>query len=315
MDSNGISIVIPTHGGRFLEAAVASVREQTVSNWELIIVDDGSTDGTALVAASLAAGDRRIRVVTQANTGIANARNRGLAAISPRGGYVGLLDHDDVWMPDTLASLREALAARPSASAAHGIATTIDERGAPYIVLDRGGLPRRLGVVAGQVVSWPLDRPTEFANFAYDDCVTSVGSGLVRRSALDQIGGFDPLTEPADDYDFWARLSRVGEIVFLNRTVLAYRVHPTRTSVSARRQRGLGTPYVRHKLITSPENTPEQRRTALTGFRQYQTAQLAKRWSRGICAWRSGHYSAARGHLISALSHLLQRVRGRPMLG
>ena len=205
VDPADISVVIPTHGSPFLSATVASAIAQTSANLELVIVDDGSTDGTAAVAAALAAGDPRIRVVTQGNTGIANARNRGLAAITSESRYVALLDHDDLWMPDTLARLRAALVACPSASAAHGVASTIDEAGQPMVFPRRGGLPNRRGMVEGRVQPWPLERPTQFANFAYDDCVTSVGSGLIRRSALDQIGGFDPRAEPSDDYDLWAR--------------------------------------------------------------------------------------------------------------
>ena len=108
-----ISVVVPTHGGRFLAATVASVRAQTLPDWELVIVDDGSRDGTADVAAGLAAADARIRVVTHAHSrGIAAARNTGLVATTRTSRYVAFLDHDDLWTPDTLAVLRAALHAR-----------------------------------------------------------------------------------------------------------------------------------------------------------------------------------------------------------
>ncbi len=108
-----ISIVVPTHGGRFLAATVASIRAQTFAGWELVIVDDGSRDGTAGVAAGLATADGRIRVVTHAhNRGIAAARNAGLASISPASRFVAFLDHDDLWMPDALALLRAELDTR-----------------------------------------------------------------------------------------------------------------------------------------------------------------------------------------------------------
>lgn len=309
-----ISIVVPTHGGRFLPFTVASVLAQTISSWELVIVDDGSTDGTAEIAAALAASDARIRLVRQSRGGIANARNRGLSTISAGSNYVALLDHDDLWMPNALELLRAALTARPAASGAHGVAATIDAEGRPLRFADHAGLPHRLGMIGGRVRPWPLDRPTEFANLAYDDCVTSVGSGLIRRTALDRVGNFDQQAEPADDYDLWARLSRLGDIVFINRIVLAYRVHEGRTSLRTPPTRGRGIAYVRYKLVTSPENTPEQRRVATEGFRAYQRKVLSERWSDLLVSCRRGEYRSAPRQVRALVAPLVAYARGRPWL-
>ena len=306
------SIVVPTPGGRFLSFTLASVVAQTVSNWELVIVDDGSTDDTAEIATTLAASDARIRVVTQKHAGIANARNRGLSEISAGSDYVALLDHDDLWMPDTLELLRAALTARPAASGAHGVATTIDEEGHPLRFADRAGLPDRLGMIEGRVRHWPLDRSTEFANFAYDDCVTSLGSGLIRRTVLDRVGGFDERAEPADDYDLWARLSRHGEVVFINRIVLAYRVHEGQRSSRAPPRRGHGTGYVRHKLVTSPENTPGQRRVAIEGFRAHERKLLRERWSNLLASCQRREYRATPRQVVALVARLVAYARGRP---
>ncbi len=287
---------------------------QTVSNWELVVVDDGSRDGTADLAAALAASDPRIRVVTQSNTGIAGARNRGLSEIADGSIYVAFLDHDDIWMPDTLEVLRGALAAHPAASGSHGVATTIDADGQPIGLERHDGLPNRRGMIEGRVCLWPLERPTEFANFAYDDCITSVGSGLIRRTALDRVGGFDPRTEPADDYDLWARLSRHGEIVFINRVVLAYRVHAEQRTLRTPPRRGQGTAYVRHKLITSPENTLEQRRLAIDGFRAYQRKLLYARWLNLVTSCRRSEYRSVARQVLAIAGRLAAFARGRPWL-
>ncbi len=186
MPNPSISVVIPTHGGGFLSAATQSVRAQTFADWELIIVDDGSTDSTAEVARSLAAKDRRVRVVTNPhNTGIAAARNRGLAAISSGSDFVAFLDHDDLWIPEALGALRAALVASAKASAAHGTATGIDELGATVPVPPERH--RRMGIIDGRLVEWPRWRPTEFANLAYENCIVSTGSGLIRRKELDAV--------------------------------------------------------------------------------------------------------------------------------
>jgi glycosyltransferase involved in cell wall biosynthesis len=310
-----ISIVIPTHRGQFLAATVASVRAQTLPDWELVIVDDGSTDGTAALAAALAASDPRIRVVTLArNQGIALARNAGLAAITAGSHLVAFLDHDDMWTPDALESLAGALAARPEASAAHGIATCVDPDGTPVAVpgvTDRLPFNRR-GVVHGRVTTWPVDQPTEFINLAYEDCIASVGSILIRRAALEQVGGFDARAEPADDYDMWIRLSRVGSIAFLPKPVLLYRLHPLQSGGRPPPGRGRGTPYVRYKLITSPDNSPEQHRLARTSFRARQYDLAAADLSAATAALRRRDYRAAGRGLSVAVSRLATCVRGRP---
>jgi glycosyltransferase involved in cell wall biosynthesis len=309
--SPDISVVIPTHGGRFLSAAVESVRAQTFGDWELIIVDDGSTDGTAEVAKSLAVEDRRVRVVTNArNTGIAAARNRGLAASSSGSAYVAFLDHDDVWLPDALETLRAALAASAKAGAAHGTATGIDERGTT-VPLPPERL-RRMGIIDGRLVAWPPWRPTEFANLAYENCIVSTGSGLIRRKEIEAVGGFDLRAAPSDDYDLWIRLARRAQIAYVDRAVLAYRGHAGQTSFRPPPPHGQGTPYVRYKTISSPDNSEDQRRLAIAGFRARQRRLFRQRWSALTTDWRRGNGQEVPRHLLDVLARVAAYVRGRP---
>jgi teichuronic acid biosynthesis glycosyltransferase TuaG len=309
-----ISVVIPTHGGRFLEAAVESVQAQTVQEWELLIVDDGSEDGTEVLASELARRDDRIRVVRQARQGIAAARNRGLSAMSRQSGYVALLDHDDLWTPTTLEVLRDALLRNAKATAAHGCAISIDEEGRPIEVASpEGRLPwNRMVVERGEVRTLPLDRPTEFATLAYEDCIVSVGSALIRRAALDRIGGFDWRAEPADDYDLWVRLSRIGPIEFVNTVVLAYREHAGNRSLRAPPPRGRGTGYVRRKLITSIENTAEQRRIAIEGFRAHEGMLLRQRWKDIVATMSRREFGRLPRQAGAAIVRAASYVRGCP---
>src|SRR2546421_13123372 len=101
-----VSVVIPVYNGeRYLAEAIESVLAQTICTWELVIVDDGSADGTPGVAQRYAGRDARIRVVRQANGGVAAARNRGMQETDPSSEYVIFLDHDDVWEIDALETL------------------------------------------------------------------------------------------------------------------------------------------------------------------------------------------------------------------
>ena len=311
MPNPSISVVIPTHGGRFLSASVQSLRGQTIDDWELVIVDDGSTDGTAEVARRLAAEDARVRVVTNPrNSGIAAARNRGLAAISSGSDYVAFLDHDDLWLPDALETLLAALVASAKASAAHGTATGIDELGAT------APFPperlRRMGIIDGHLVEWPRWRPTEFANLAYENCIVSTGSGLIRRAELDALGGFDLRAAPSDDYDLWIRLARRGDLAYVDRPVLAHRSHAGQTSFRPPPPRGQGTPYVRYKTITSPDNSDEQRRLAIAGFRARQGRLFRERWSALGTDWRSGNLHQVPRHLFDLMARMAAHARGRP---
>ena len=311
MPGPDISVVIPTHRGRFLTAAVQSVRAQTFTDWELIIVDDGSTDGTAEVARRLAAEDPRVRVVTNPrNSGIAAARNRGLAAISAGSDYVAFLDHDDVWMPEALGALRAALVASARASAAHGTASGIDERGAPVPVPPER--LRRMGIIDGHLAEWPRWRPTELANLVYENCIVSTGSGLIRRKELESLGGFDLRAAPSDDHDLWIRLARRGGLAYLDRPVLAYRGHAGQTSSRPPPPRGQGTPYVRYKTITSPDNSDEQRRLAIAGFRARQRRLLRERWSALGRDWRTGNPHQVPRHLLDVVARVAAYARGQP---
>lgn len=313
MSSPLVSVVIPSHGGRFTDAAIASVIDQTLGDWELVIVDDGSSDGTAQLVAKRASTDARIRVVTnQRNLGIVAARNRGFGATSADSMYVAFLDHDDIWMPIALEVLLAQLVAHPDAVAAHGTAILIDANGRRSSTRPEVVPSRRMGLMEGRLVPWPSDRPTEFANLAVEDCVVSVGSGLIRRAALERVGGFDPRAERAEDYDLWIRLSRIGPIAFASREVLGLRLHDGQTSHRPTPPRGQGLGYVRYQLIASPENTPEQRRVAIAGFRARQRQLLEQRWSALLSGWRHRDYAAVRRNLVDAAASVVAYARGRP---
>src|SRR6266496_2052417 len=108
-----ISIIIPVYNGdTYLDAAMKSVQAQTLTDWELIVIDDGSIDDTAAILAN-AAPDYRRTVIHQENTGLAGARNRGLAVA--RSELVAFLDVDDEWHPSYLAQMQAALASVPEA--------------------------------------------------------------------------------------------------------------------------------------------------------------------------------------------------------
>ena len=103
-----VSVIIPAYNAqRFVRTTLLSARAQIYTDLEIIIVNDGSTDETADIVESMAKTDKRIRVVYQTNSGLAAARNRGIA--EARGDYIAPLDADDLWHPQNIARQIEAI--------------------------------------------------------------------------------------------------------------------------------------------------------------------------------------------------------------
>ena len=195
-----VSVVVPLFDTeRYIAEAMASVLAQTFPDFELIVVDDGSRDGGPAIARGFA--DPRVTVVTQANRGLAGARNRGISLA--RGRYVALLDADDRWAPAKLARHVAALDADPGIALSFSASRMIDEAG------------RALG---------PVQRPSRRGLGAADIfCRNPVGNGsapVLRRSALDAIAFADPVLgrtcwfdesfRQSEDIECWMRLALAG---------------------------------------------------------------------------------------------------------
>ena len=215
------TILIPAYEAeRTIEATLRSVVAQTEGDFEVVVVDDGSSDGTGRVVEAF--GDPRVRLLRQENGGPNAARNTGLAATS--GCYVALLDADDVWYPTYLEAMRAALDAAPDAVLAYTDAWLWDEG------VGRFGRRTIMAPVAPPVP--PPDDPRQLLreliarNFVY-------GSVAMRRRALEEAGGFDGRLRRSEDWELWLRLAAHGHRFVLAAPVLAvYRVHASSQSAA-----------------------------------------------------------------------------------
>lgn len=203
-----ISVIIPTYNRAHLVCdAIESVLAQTYSHYEIIVVDDGSTDGTGELLRKRY-GDR-IRYEWQENQGESVARNRGIALA--RGEYIAFLDSDDLWLPEKLEKQIAYLKAHPEVSAVFCQAYIIDARGI-----------RQPGILGADLT--PKDLTLESLLLAN----TISGPSTTTTTTLEflrKVGGFDPAIRFAEDWDLWLRFRLAGEIGYLPEPLACVRMH------------------------------------------------------------------------------------------
>lgn len=209
-----VSIVITCYNyGRYLKGCLESVLAQTYTDFEAVVVDDGSTDDTAEVVRPFLA-DRRVRYHYQKNQGQTVAKNVGISLCTHD--IVAFLDADDLWHPDKLAR-QMPLFDNPAVGVTFSSYSLIDENNRPvpfdgpkgYLELRRGHTTRWLG----------------FDNFV------PFSASAIRRSLLEKHGAFDERLRMGIDWDIWLRMSCVTEFDFVPDRLMAYRVgHPGQMS-------------------------------------------------------------------------------------
>lgn len=242
-----ISVVIAAYNAaRFLEPALASVAAQARAADEVIVVDDGSTDGTAALAAA-----RGARVISTPNRGVSAARNTGIASAS--GDWIALLDADDLWHPDKIARQVQAasLAADVSIVACDhyqfqregevSLPSLLDERRAGYAAL--GALALAPGI----------DRlPAMGTNLVSVGMAFFPSTWLLRRELALAIGGFDGSLRFAEDYEFLLRALARSDLLVVDAPLMGYRLHPGGVSRNAEAM-ALGLVAVGERLAAHPD--------------------------------------------------------------
>jgi GT2 family glycosyltransferase len=262
-----VSVVVPSHNrARLLTRTLRSILAQHMGDLEVVVVDDGSVDDTAAVAA---AADPRVLVLRNREpVGVSAARNRGIAAA--RGEWVAFCDDDDLWSPDKLARQLVALE-RARADWVYAGDVNVDDR----LRVLSGGRPPDPGAVVALLPRW--------------NPIASGGSNVVVRSALlTAVGGFDTELRRTEDWDLWIRLARTGPPAWVCEPLVAYRFHagnvaadPREMVVEARRL------AARHAI---PVDMAAMHR---------RTAWAALRGGRRLLAVRHYAHAVARGDLRS----------------
>ncbi|HEX5352813.1 MAG TPA: glycosyltransferase family A protein [Rhodanobacteraceae bacterium] len=213
-----VSIILPTWNRMpLLCKAVDSVIAQTFRDWELIVVDDGSTDDTRDYLEAI--GDPRVRPVWLEHRGnLTSARSAGLRHVC--GEWVAFLDSDDLWLPQKLALQLQRLAASPTCRWSYTGYSLVD--------VDERPLPERSVLLRRPASGYILEPLLRF------EAGVSVVTVLVRRSLIDEIGGFDETIPIRSDYDFTLRLAACSKVCALPENLVLVREHAGRSTVHLR---------------------------------------------------------------------------------
>ena len=271
-----VSVVMPAYNAaQYIEAAIDSALRQTFADFELIIVDDGSADTTALIAEAARVRDPRVRVIRQANSGVSRARNAALAVA--RGRYIALLDSDDLWEPGFLQAQVAILDSQPHIAVVTANAFML---GGP-----RDGQP---------VYPCPDPRPQPTTAHIIADENAIFIMCVFRRAVYDAVGGLDESKATNEDYDYWLRISHAGFRFLRNdRPLGRYRWRPDSLSANeARMLRGILVVLNEHRPRVQPGSEEAVALERQVG--RFETELLA---SEARAALETGDYSAAARHL------------------
>jgi peptidoglycan/xylan/chitin deacetylase (PgdA/CDA1 family) len=280
-----ISVVVPAHdAAATLPEALDSLLAQTYEDWEAVVVDDGSTDATVAVAERYAGRDSRIRVVRRAQGGASAARNTGVAAA--RGEWLLLLDADDWLLPHALRTLVDVAGAHEGADAAFGLATRV--RASGDAVVDEFGGRDNLFRTAGRT------------------CPFAIHGGIVRRSLVERVGGFDVSLRTCGDWDLWQRVIRAGaRIALVDEVVAAYRLRPHSLSLDARQVLRDGLEVIR-RVHAHDGRVADPAPVYANGL----PAGDAPSASLGLVGWAAG-LALGNGHDPTRLLDLVEPVDGQ----
>ncbi|ARV57623.1 glycosyl transferase family A [Nostocales cyanobacterium HT-58-2] len=207
-----ISIIIPVYNcEKTIRETIESVLNQTFSDLEIILINDGSQDTTLNIISSIE--DPRLKVFNYTNSGVAVSRNRGIAQAS--GEFIAFLDADDFWTLDKLEAQLKALQANPQAAVAYSWVDYIDES--------------NQFVRSGNHITMTGD---VYEKLLIHNVLENGSNPLIRKYAFSEVGDFDQELSPAEDWDMWIRLAARYHFVAVPSPQVLYRISPNSLSTN-----------------------------------------------------------------------------------
>lgn len=282
-----ISVLIPTYNrSALLREALASVLNQTISDFEVLVIDDGSQEEIEAVVDAFR--DERIRYLRQLNQGPCVARNYGIRCA--RGEWVAFLDSDDHFLPQKLAFQLECLKRNPEAGLVAGGHRMIDQGGAP--ILERH--------------PWK-SRPVLNLETLLNGCPFTINSVLVHKEWLERADGFDPeMRGQAEDWDLWLRLASLGcQMIWSPAIVCTYRMHGQQRVRNGEAQQA--------SILRSFEKLFQMPEFPASMARRHDEVLALAYLSGSMRAYSTGQFACAQDSLSKALGLNPSYLEGKPL--
>ncbi len=277
-----ISVVIPVYNGeKTIQKTIESVLNQTFKDWELIIIDDGSQDSTVRIIREIE--DSRIRLFSYDNAGLASSRNRGIA--HAQGEFISFLDADDLWTSDKLEMQFQALEKHPEAAVAYSWTDYIDQSSQ---FLHSG----RHITINGNI----------YQHLLVNNFLENGSNPLIRKQALNQVGGFDSSINSVADWDMWLRLAARYQFVAVPLPQILYRVSTDSMSSQIKNQERECLKVIEKAFKSAPESQQNLKCLSLSNLYKYLTFKAIEdspsRQNAGIAAYCLWQYCKYKPELL-----------------
>ncbi|MFB2937270.1 glycosyltransferase [Aerosakkonemataceae cyanobacterium BLCC-F154] len=294
-----ISVIIPVFNSeKTIQETIESVLNQSFTDFELIVINDGSQDASLKIISNIK--DSRLKVFSYPNSGVSASRNRGISQAT--GEFISFLDSDDIWTSDKLETQLKALQVNHQAGVAYSWTTYIDESGK---FLYPGNQVSLTGNVYEQLL---------LQNF-----IESGSNVLIRREALNQVGGFDESLFGPEDWDLLIRLAAQYDFVVVPIPQILYRMSANSISSSIFRQEKASLTVIEKAFAKAPNSLKHLKKYSIANVYKYLTFRVLvgslerqKALTAGRCLWYAMKNNPA---LLSQQPKLMLIVMLKIMLG
>ncbi|MEM6400593.1 MAG: glycosyltransferase family A protein [Cyanobacteria bacterium P01_D01_bin.116] len=251
-----VTVVVPAYNvSKYIQEALASLEKQTFSDFEVLIVDDGSTDDTAAVVENFCQRDSRFKLLQKSNGGLSSARNYGIR--HAQGEYIALLDGDDVYHQDKLATHVARLYSQADVGLVYSASRAIRDDGKPTFI-----------TLSGKPI-----HPNPLLALLCKNFIGHGSNAVFRRCLIEEIGGFNESLRSWEDVDLWLRIAATQKWHFYRekRILCYYRVRPSGLSFNIVQMQACGEQVLKDASQRSPELVKPMLPTAYAYMYRYLT--------------------------------------------